>query len=111
MTFRTAIETDQILVNQPSDLRSEQTSGGNSEKNPQERSGSRSYCNPRRTEGTSSFGSLNHTAYNACPPGNDPDCSSEVASAMHRIGWGGTLRTKDFHHDFSPFSFEWKTGD
>ena len=100
MTFRTAIESDQVLVDQSSDLRSEQTSGRNSEENTQKRSCSSSDCNSCRTESASDTGSLNHTGNYTCSSRNNSDCGSEIAGAMHGIGRCGTVRTKDFHHHF-----------
>ncbi len=100
MTFRTAIETDQILVDQSSDLCSKQTAGGNTKKNTQQRPCGSSDCDPCRTESASDTGTLNHTGNYTCSSRDNSDCGSEIAGAMYGIGRGGTVRTKDFHHHF-----------
>ena len=103
MTFRTAVQTDYIFINQFARLSADQSSGSDSPEEIQHGSGSRTDGSAGNSQRTSRTGAANHADDYRCSSCCNPGCGSNRAGPMKRVGNGGTFRTKDFRHSNDSF--------
>ena len=106
MTFRTAVQTDYIFIDQFARLSTDQPSGSNSPEEIQDGSGS---CSDGRTDNsqrTSRTGTANHADDYRCASCSNPGCGSNRAGPVKRVGNGRTFRTENFCHNNDSFFFQ-----
>ena len=103
MTFRTAVQTDHIFVNQLARLSAEQTSGSDSPEEIQDSTGNSSDGCSHDSECTSCTSTAHHAGNNDSSASGNPGCSAHCTGTMKRIRNRGTVRTKDLRHSNDSF--------
>ena len=103
MTFRTAIQTDYIFIDQFASLSADQSPGSDSPEEIQHGSGSRTDGSTGNSQRTSRTGAANHADDYRCSSRCNPGCGSNRAGPMKRVGNGGTFRTENFCHNHDSF--------
>ena len=99
MTFRTAVQTDYIFIDQLASLSAEQTSGGDTPEEIQDSTGNSSNGRADNSQRTFRTGAANHADDYRCSSRCNPGCGSNRAGPMKRVGNGGTFRTENFCHN------------
>ena len=99
MTFRTAVQTDYIFIDQFARLSADQSPGSDSPEEIQHGSGSRTDGSAGNSQRTSRTGAANHADDYRCSSCCNPGCGSNRAGPMKRVGNGGTFRTENFCHN------------
>ena len=103
MTFRTAVQTDYIFIDQFACLSADQSPGSDSPEEIQHGSGSRTDGSTGNSQRTSRTGAANHADDYRCSSRCNPGCGSNRAGPMKRVGNGGTFRTENFCHNHDSF--------
>ena len=103
MTFRTAVQTDYIFIDQFARLSADQSPGSDSPEEIQHGSGSRADGCADNSQRASRTGAANHADnYNGPSSGNSGSGSNRTGP-MKRVGNRCTIRTKDFRHSNDSF--------
>ena len=103
MTFRTAVQTDYIFIDQFARLSADQSPGSDSPEEIQHGSGSRTDGSTGNSQRTSRAGAANHADDYCCSSSGNPGCGSNRTGPMKRVGNGGTFRTENFCHNHDSF--------
>ena len=103
MTFRTAVQTDYIFIDQFARLSADQSSGSNSPEEIQHGSGSRTDGSTGNSQRTSNAGAANHADDYRCASSCNPGCGSDRTGSMKRVGNGRTFWTENFCHNNDSF--------
>ncbi len=103
MTFRTAIQTDYIFIDQFASLSADQSSGSDSPEEIQHGSGSRADGCADNSQRASRTGTANHADNYYGPSCCNPGCGSNRAGPMKRVCNRSTIGTKDFCHNHDSF--------
>ena len=103
MTFRTAVQTDYIFIDQLAGLSAEQPPGSDSPEEIQHGSGSRTDGSAGNSQRTSRTGAANHADDYRCSSSGNPGSGSNRAGLMKQVGNGGTFWTENFCHNHDSF--------
>ncbi len=103
MTFRTAVQTDYIFIDQFARLSADQSPGSDSPEEIQHGSGSRTDGSTGNSQRTSRAGAANHADDYRCSSRCNPGSGSNRAGPMKRVGYGRTFWTENFCHNNDSF--------
>ena len=103
MTFRTAVQTDYIFIDQFARLSADQSPGSDSPEEIQHGSGSRTDGSTGNSQRTSRTGAANHADDYRCSSRCNPGSGSNRAGPMKQVGNGGTFWTENFCHNHDSF--------
>ena len=103
MTFRTAVQTDYIFIDQFARLSADQSPGSDSPEEIQHGSGCRADGCTDNSQCASRTGAANHADNHDGPSCGNPGCGSNRTGPMKRVGNGGTFRTENFCHNNDSF--------
>ena len=103
MTFRTAIQTDYIFIDQFASLSADHTPRSDSPEEIQHGSGCRTDGRADNSQRTSGTCTANHADNHDSSSCGNPGCGSNRTGLMKRVRNRSTIRTKDFRHSNDSF--------